>query len=65
MTTKDNNTYEEALDKNKEELLKCQDSKKLNNCFNCEELLNCEIRKNYVIAAYESMSKGAIGNFDF
>ncbi len=40
--------------------------KKLNSCYNCDEIFNCQTRKNYVDAVYNSMSKGKTeGGFDF
>lgn len=50
----------------KEILLSCQNSKNLNSCYNCDEIFNCQARKNYVDAVYNSMSKGKTeGGFDF
>ncbi|WP_215425455.1 hypothetical protein [Campylobacter jejuni] len=50
----------------KEILLSCQNSKNLNSCYNCDEIFNCQTRKNYVDAVYNSMSKGKTeGGFDF
>lgn len=52
--------------KKKEILLSCQNSKNLNSCYNCNEIFNCQTRKNYVDAVYNSMSKGKTeGGFDF
>lgn len=40
--------------------------KNLNSCYNCDEIFNCQTRKNYVDAVYNSMSKGKTeGGFDF
>ncbi|CZE49281.1 hypothetical protein [Campylobacter geochelonis] len=46
-------------------LQECQEKHSLKSCFECEMLLECETRKNYVNAVYLSMSKGAEGGFDF
>lgn len=58
--------FEQDLDTKKELLQKCQLSKNLNSCYNCEEIFNCPTRKDYVNAAYSSMSKDKTeGGFDF
>ena len=58
--------YELNLDKKKEALQACQSSKNSNSCYNCEKIFDCQIRKSYVDAVYNSMSKGKIeGGFDF
>lgn len=46
-------------------LKSCQKEKMLNSCFPCDKLFECDIRKNYVDAAYDSMSKGSGGGFEF
>ncbi|WP_394980817.1 hypothetical protein [uncultured Helicobacter sp.] len=48
-----------------QKLQECQTSHNLHSCMPCESFLQCEVRKAYVKAAYESMSKGQDGNFDF
>ncbi len=40
--------FEQDMDKKKEILLSCQNSKNLNSCYNCDEIFNCQTRKNYV-----------------
>jgi len=57
--------FEQNLDKNKEILMQCQNTKNLNSCYNCEQIFSCATRKNYVDAVYKSMSKGNQGGFDF
>ncbi len=47
------------------ELQECQKSKTLNSCTPCECFFECEVRKKYVIAVYESMNKGSGGGFEF
>ncbi|MPB15339.1 hypothetical protein XK15_002540, partial [Campylobacter upsaliensis] len=42
--------FEQDMDKKKEILLSCQNSKNLNSCYNCDEIFNCQTRKNYVDA---------------
>jgi len=43
----------------------CQKEKGHNSCLVCPDLIGCETRKKYVVAVYESMSKGAGGGFEF
>ena len=63
MSTEDK--YVAKLKEHKIELEKCQQDHQLESCFNCSELLNCELRRNYTKAVYESMSKGETGGFEF
>ena len=46
-------------------LQKCQQDKALTGCEDCEQIIECEVRKNYVKAVYESMNKGSGGGFEF
>lgn len=46
-------------------LLKCQDSKNLVSCLQCQSILECSIRERYVRDVYRSMNKGKSGTFDF
>lgn len=43
----------------------CQKEKNLNSCSLCEHYFNCDLRKEYVNAVYNSMSKGDTGGFEF
>jgi hypothetical protein len=68
----DNNNFSDekdqwdlALEKKKEELEACQQSKGFKTCTDCEQFFECELRKKYVIAVYESMNKGSGGGFEF
>jgi hypothetical protein len=54
-----------TLDNELEKLKRCQSSKNLNSCLKCELALTCEIRKEYILAVYESMNKGSGGGFEF
>ena len=63
--TENSTKYIFELNKYKDILTKCQDSKKLKSCFVCEDLISCDIRLNYVKAVYHSMSKGQVGGFEF
>ena len=53
------------LDKKLGELKACQKEKSFKSCSDCAEFFECELRKKYVIAVYESMNKGAGGGFEF
>lgn len=62
-TTKDR--FDAKLDSELEALKKCQQEKNLDSCMPCEKTLECQTRQNYVKAVYESMNKGAQGDFEF
>jgi len=57
--------YKEKLSQAKKDLEKCQQNLQLKSCLNCKKLLDCEIRKKYIDAVYNSMSKGQSGGFEF
>ena len=57
--------WEEKLEDKLDELKKCQEKQSLSSCNPCEKFFDCELRKKYVLAVYESMSKGAGGGFEF
>ena len=57
--------WDTKLDDKLVELKKCQKSFSLDSCNPCEKFFDCELRKIYVKAVYESMSKGAGGGFEF
>ena len=63
--TQEFDKWELALLKEKEKLQECQNSMGFNSCSPCEKLFDCEIRKTYVKAVYESMNKGSGGGFEF
>ncbi len=59
-------SFELALDEKKALLQECQASKDSNSCLECEKIFECDTRKDYVKAVYESMSKGKTdGGFEF
>jgi hypothetical protein len=47
------------------EIKSCQNNRGLNSCFDCFQLLNCNIRDSYVHAVYSSMNRGSGGGFEF
>ena len=57
--------WEEALEERLTQLKECQEKHQLSSCLACREILDCETRKNYVNAVYESMNKGKGGGFEF
>ena len=57
--------WDSKLDKKLKELKECQVINSLSSCSTCEKFFDCELRKKYVIAVYESMNKGAGGGFEF
>jgi hypothetical protein len=62
---KELDVFEQKRDAEREKVEKCQSDKGHNSCLVCPEVVGCEIRKRYVVAVYESMSKGAGGGFEF
>ncbi len=57
--------YEEALLEKKAFLQACQQEKNVTTCSACEKIFECDTRKTYVKAVYESMAKGQGGGFEF
>ncbi len=53
------------LDNKLVELKNCQESNNLKSCTPCDNFFECDLRKKYVLAAYESMNKGSGGGFEF
>ncbi len=57
--------YELQLQEYTEALQKCQQEQGLQSCFECEQVLECQTRIDYVKAVYQSMNKGEGGGFEF
>ncbi len=57
--------WELKLEEQLKVLQSCQNDKGFNSCNPCELFFECELRKKYVLAVYESMSKGSGGGFEF
>jgi len=57
--------FEQRLDAMIEKLKACQTEHSVKSCSLCEHYLACELRKTYVSAVYDSMSKGETGGFEF
>jgi len=54
-----------ALDKQLNNLKRCQNDNNIQSCTPCQKIIECNIRQEYVKAVYESMNKGAGGGFEF
>ncbi len=63
--TKELDKFELHLEEMLEKLRQCQQQKRVETCSACELFLKCELRREYVEAVYNSMSKGATGGFEF
>jgi hypothetical protein len=57
--------WEEVLEVQIKLLEECQNKKSLESCMQCEFILDCLTRKEYIKAVYESMNKGTGGGFEF
>lgn len=57
--------FEQSLQEKKKSLQTCQEEKKFHSCSECEKMFECDTRKAYVKAVYESMAKGQGGGFEF
>jgi len=64
-TNQEKDKWELALDEKLKELKECQERMGHKSCFDCIKLLECNLRKIYVNAVYESMNKGSGGGFEF
>jgi hypothetical protein len=60
-----NDVFDQRLDALIEKLKACQAEHALKSCVGCEHILACELRRTYVSAVYDSMSKGETGGFEF
>ena len=63
--TKELDKFELRLEEMLKKLTECQQQKGHKTCSACELFLECELRREYVEAVYNSMSKGATGGFEF
>lgn len=57
--------WEEALESQIKVLEQCQVAKLVDSCMKCDQILLCQVRKEYIKAVYESMNKGTGGGFEF
>ena len=65
MSNEPTDIYEQDLQAKKALLQECQRSRDLATCSDCEKMFDCDTRKTYVKAVYESMAKGQGGGFEF
>jgi len=65
MSSEVTDSYEQDLHEKKAILQTCQQNKNVVTCSDCEKIFECDIRKTYVKAVYESMAKGQGGGFEF
>lgn len=57
---------EQELDLKIKELQECQSKNSLDSCMKCDKFLKCDLRKEYVLSAYQSMNGDMKqGGFDF
>jgi len=57
--------FTQKLQEEKRVLERCQEEHNVSTCNDCDKIIGCEIRRSYVMAVYESMSKGETGGFEF
>ncbi|QKF82021.1 hypothetical protein [Halarcobacter ebronensis] len=57
--------WDEKLELKLVELNECQTTNGLDSCTPCDKFFECELRKRYILAVYESMNKGSGGGFEF
>mgnify|MGYP000111267575 CR=1 FL=1 len=57
--------WEEKLEVKLAELKVCQNTKQYDTCTKCSLFFDCDVRRSYIKAVYESMSKGSTGGFEF
>jgi hypothetical protein len=46
-------------------LKECQQNHQVSSCMQCDKILDCPTRDEYVKAVYDSMNKGTGGGFEF
>jgi len=64
-STNKEDEFSKRLEEQKAILKQCQNEKNFKSCNACDKIIGCEIRRNYVQAVYDSMSKGETGGFEF
>ena len=65
MPTAQTEIFEQRLDNALKKLQTCQKEHQLKSCSKCDQYIGCDVRKSYVQAVYDSMSKGKTGGFEF
>ena len=57
---------EQKFEDKLKELQECQAKNSLDSCMKCDLFLNCSLRSEYVLSAYQSMNEDmGKGGFDF
>jgi len=64
-STNSEDEFSKKLKEQKKALEECQNDKNVKSCNECDKIIGCDIRRNYVKSVYDSMSKGATGGFEF
>ncbi len=57
--------FEKQLEAQLQRLKLCQQDLQKTSCLQCEKILECQTRKAYVKAVYQSMNHGKSGDFAF
>ena len=65
MSTQETDVFEQKLDEMIKQVEQCQEQKNLDTCSKCDQFIGCELRSKYIMAVYDSMSKGQTGGFEF
>ena len=65
MSTEATERFEKRLDETMAAMQSSQKEKNVTSCSECSEFIGCAIRKEYIQAVYDSMSKGETGGFEF
>ncbi len=65
MSTQSTDEFEIRLDNTLKAVQSCQQEKSVTSCSQCDQFIGCPIRRDYVQAVYDSMSKGETGGFEF
>ncbi|MDH4943919.1 hypothetical protein [Sulfurimonas sp. C5] len=65
MDNQEKDRFEIYLDEMIEKVQNCQQEHSVESCSQCPQYIGCELRKEYVNAVYNSMSKGDTGGFEF
>jgi hypothetical protein len=57
--------WELKLEVKVKEVDDCQKNMMVDSCLKCNKTFECDLRKSYVLAVYQSMNKGHGGGFEF
>ncbi len=65
MSMQTTDRFEQRLDETMLSMQSCQKEKNVSSCSECDQFIGCAVRKEYIQAVYDSMSKGETGGFEF